>query len=933
MLYYQLALYISITLSGVFLWNWNRHVSVSFTLVYLLIPIINVGYFRVAVSESVGEAVLANGLVYLCTCFLQMSYLTYIFSFCKVKMPKILSGILFVTSSLIGGLALSTHKNHLIYDTVDITHRNGLSFITKTYGPLHKVYYILLAFYLVLDIILLAYGLKRKDVSKKHIVMLFTLYVINLASFVLSRALELDYELQPAAYILTEIVLIIMSRRLRIYAISDTAVSNIMQEGKTAFISFDLSRHYLGYSGPATDYMPELNELYIDGPLYKDNERFEEIHRWLNAVTTTGKPAEFDSERTEASFHISVSYLYIRKKPVCYQIRIEDRTDERKYIALLQKAKQSAEDVSRAKGDFLANMSHEIRTPINAILGMDEMILRESSEEQTLEYAEDIRKAGNTLLGLINDVLDFSKIEAGKMDIIPVDYQLSSVLNDLTNIIQPRANAKGLEFKVRVDPTTPDYLHGDEIRIKQIIMNILTNAVKYTKQGSVTLTVAYKRTDGGFIQLRVSVSDTGIGIKKEDIDKLYIAFERIEENRNRSIEGTGLGMSITQQLLALMDSRLEVESEYGKGSVFSFTLNQEIVKSSPIGDYERALERSLTDRKKYRESFKAPYAKVLVVDDVEMNLVVFKNLLKKTDIRIDTASSGEMAVRLAKVRRYDLIFLDHRMPNKDGIETLAEIRADKESANYDTPAVCLTANAVSGVREKYIAAGFCEYLTKPIDPNKLESLIIELLPEDLVVVEREEITEEEGQTSVFAATSESPAPAAPDRAILDIYLNSIDEMSDLIEQLYNSEDWANYTIKVHALKSTSRLVGETEIADLAEKMEHAGDSGDIDAIRENTAHLLEMYRAVKVKYGADAKEDAEEEKADLPEISEDLLEDAYAAIREAAKDRDFDALCDVLDELNTYSFPEAHRQRIAQINAAADNVDWGTLNSIFTEKV
>ena len=929
MLYYQLSLYISITLSGVFLWYWNRHISVSFTLVFLLIPIINIGYFRVAVAESVGEAILANGLVYLCTCFLQMSYLTYIFSFCKIRMPKIMSGILFIISSLIGGLSLSTHKNHMIYDTVDITQRNDLTFIAKTYGPLHKVYYMLLAFYLVLDIIILAYGLKRKDVSKKHIVLLFTLYIINLGSFIMTRGLEFDYELQPAAYILTEIVLIVMSRRLRIYAIADTAVSSIMQEGKTAFISFDLSRHFLGFSGPALDYLPELSKLYIDGPLYKDNDRFEEIHKWLNAVTTTGKTAEFDSERTESSFHISASYLYIKKKPVCYQIRIEDRTDERKYIALLQKAKQSAEDVSRAKGDFLANMSHEIRTPINAILGMDEMILRESSEEQTLEYAEDIRKAGNTLLGLINDVLDFSKIEAGKMDIIPVDYQLSSVLNDLTNIIQPRADAKGLEFKVKVDPTTPDYLHGDEIRLKQIIMNILTNAVKYTKQGSVTLSVSFTRTDGGYISLRVSVADTGIGIKKEDIDKLYIAFERIEENRNRSIEGTGLGMSITQQLLALMNSRLEVESEYGEGSVFSFTLSQEVIKNSPIGDYERSLERSLSERKKYRESFKAPYAKVLVVDDVEMNLVVFKNLLKKTDIRIDTASSGEMAVRLAKVRRYDLIFLDHRMPNKDGIETLAEIRADKDGANVETPAVCLTANAVSGVREKYIAAGFCEYLTKPIDPKKLESLIIELLPEDLVVIEQEEIADAEEEENTASA---APAPAAPDRAILDIYLNSIDEMSDLIEQLYNSEDWANYTIKVHALKSTSRLVGETDIADLAEKMEHAGDSGDIDAIRENTSHLLEMYRAVKTKYGVESKADDAEEKADLPEISEDLLEDAYAAIREAAKDRDFDALCDVLDELNTYSFPEAHRQRIAEINAAADNVDWGTLNTIFSKE-
>ncbi|MBQ9383940.1 MAG: response regulator [Ruminiclostridium sp.] len=928
MVYYQLALYAAITLSGLFLWKWNRHISVSFTLVFLLIPFINLGYFRVAVAENISEAVLANGLVYICTCFLQLSYMTYVFSFCKVKLPKILSATLFVLSSVIGAMSLATHRNHLIYDQVLLDRHDGITHIVKTYGPMHKVYYIMIGFYLVLDFIILFIGFRKKDVSKKHILMLFILFVINLAAFVINRTVYFEYEVQPVAYLLTEVVLLIMSRRLRIYAVADTAVSTLMQEGKTAFVSFDISRHYLGYSGPALEYLPELAELYIDGPLYKDNDQFTEIHKWLNAVYSTGKPAEFDTERESASLHIIASCVYSRKKPICYQIRIEDRTDERKYINLLQKAKQSAEDVSRAKGDFLANMSHEIRTPINAILGMDEMILRESSDEQTLEYAEDIRKAGNTLLGLINDVLDFSKIEAGKMDIIPVDYQLSSVLNDLSNIIQPRAGAKGLKFLMKVKPTTPDYLHGDEIRLKQIIMNILTNAVKYTKEGSVTLSVSSER-DGNFVDIRFSVADTGIGIKKEDIDKLYIAFERIEENRNRSIEGTGLGMTITQRLLALMDSRLEVESEYGKGSVFSFTLRQEIVKDTQIGDYESALERSLSSRKKYRESFKAPYAKVLVVDDVEMNLLVFKKLLKKTDIRIDTASSGEMAVRLAKVRRYDLIFLDHRMPNKDGIETLAEIRADKNNANCDTPAVCLTANAVSGVREQYIAAGFCEYITKPIDPHKLEALIIELLPKDLVILgEPEEVSEEEEKQT--ESSGEAPAAAsAPDSAILDIYLNSIDEMSDLIEKLYNEEDWANYTIKVHALKSTSRLVNETGIADLAERMEHAGDSGDIDAIRENTAKLLEMYRAVKLKYNVPEKSAEEaEEKKDLPEISEDLLEDAYAAIGEAVRDLDYDALCDVLDELNTYSFPEAHRQRIADINAAADNVDWGALKTL-----
>ena len=474
---------------------------------------------------------------------------------------------------------------------------------------------------------------------------------------------------------------------------------------------------------------------------------------------------------------------------------------------------------------------------------------------------------------------------------------------------------KGLKFIIEVDPTLPDFLHGDEIRIKQIIMNILTNAVKYTKQGSVMLTVSQEREAGAdHTDLKVRVRDTGIGIKKEDIDRLFIAFERIEEDRNRSIQGTGLGMSITQRLLKLMGSRLEVESEYSKGSTFSFTLRQGIAKDVPIGDYQTALERSVALRRQYHESFRAPDAKILVVDDTEMNIVVFRGLLKKTDIMIDSALSGDEAIRLAKKTRYDLMFLDHRMPLKDGIETLAEIRSDSSSPNALTPAVCLTANAVSGVREQYLEAGFREYLTKPIDPMKLESMIVELLPPELV----KHSSSQEETTSAEETRKE----------LLEIYLKDIDHMSGLIERLYNEEDWKDYSIKVHSLKSTSRLIGETKIAVLAEALENAGDTGDIDYIRENTQRLLSMYRAVKQKYGAAEPESTEENSAEKPTADEELISEALKEIHECADSFDYDRLCEVLDELNSYGIPEKYSRLVSGINSAAENVDWGTLKKL-----
>ncbi len=400
----------------------------------------------------------------------------------------------------------------------------------------------------------------------------------------------------------------------------------------------------------------------------------------------------------------------------------------------LSVAAQAANQANEAKSLFLSTMSHDIRTPMNAIIGMNEMILRKSSDDETLMYSESIRTAGNTLLGIINDILDFSKIEAGKMEIIDVDYNFVSLLNDLVNMVQGRAEEKGLSFELDVDRNIPGIMHGDEIRIKQVITNILSNAVKYTKEGGIVFSISGQKCEDNedYVILHVSVKDTGIGIKKEDLDRLFVAFERIEEKRNRNIEGTGLGMAIAQSFLEMMDSKLQVESEYGKGSVFSFDLKQKVVKWEPIGDFDTAFKRFLSERKKYRVQFVAPKAKILVVDDTEVNLKVFCSLLSETRMQIETADSGDACIALFKRIRYDVIFLDHMMPDKDGIETLKEMKALSDTPNKDTPVICLTANAVSGMREMYINAGFDDYLTKPIDTGRLESMLLRYLPPELV---------------------------------------------------------------------------------------------------------------------------------------------------------------------------------------------------------
>lgn len=400
----------------------------------------------------------------------------------------------------------------------------------------------------------------------------------------------------------------------------------------------------------------------------------------------------------------------------------------------LADAAEAANQANEAKSHFLSTMSHDIRTPMNAIIGMDEMILRSSQDEEILTYAENIKTAGNTLLGIIKDILDFSKIEAGKMELVPVDYNFVSLLNDLVNMVQCKAEEKGLTFELEVDKNIPRIMNGDEIRIKQVVTNILSNAVKYTKQGGITFSISSEKIEEHpeEVVLHVSIKDTGIGIKKEDLDKLFVAFERIEEKKNRNVEGTGLGMAIAQSFLNMMGSKMQVESEYGVGSEFSFDLKQRVVNWEPLGEFDTAFKRFRSERKQYRVKFTAPKARILVVDDTEINLKVFTSLLSKTKMQIETADSGDACIQLFKKNHYDLIFLDHMMPNKDGIETMKEMKTLQDTPNTDTPVICLTANAISGMREMYIEAGFHDYLTKPIDTSRLEDMILRYLPSDLI---------------------------------------------------------------------------------------------------------------------------------------------------------------------------------------------------------
>ena len=634
--------------------------------------------------------------------------------------------------------------------------------------------------------------------------------------------------------------------------------------------------------------------------------------------------------------------------------------NEIKNIQSMETQKEQAISSNVSKGRFLANMSHEIRTPINVVLGMDAMILRESNDEKIKEYALDIQTAGQTLLSLINDILDFSKIESGKMEIIPVEYDFSSVIHDISNMTLAKIGQKDLKLNINIDNNLPFKLFGDEVRIRQVLVNLMTNAVKYTNEGSVTLTVSGVKQEENII-LTFSVEDTGIGIKEEDIPKLFEEFERIEEKRNRNIEGTGLGMNITTSLLSMMGGKLNVESVYGKGSKFWFELEQPIIDAEPIGNLEERI-RMQTLEYNYDVTFVAPDAYVLVVDDNEINRKVFINLLKDTKIQIDEAESGMECLELVKSRYYDLIFLDHMMPKMDGIETLHHMKEEKDYPCKDTSVIVLTANAISGAKEMYLSEGFDEFLSKPIVPEKLEKMIQQMLPKDKVSFEK--ILDEkgygnkkgtdllnEGQSKeneiqelpfVDGVDWEYGKMHLPDLNLLlntaiDFY-KTIDIEADFLENTYNiiksnnsdNEALEQYRIKVHAMKSSAGLIGAVPLNGMAKVLEYAARDGKVDVILNMTEVFLSEWRSYKDKLRILIDESDDSEKIVPEDIT--VISAFLDMLGSAMEEMDIDVADETMKLLMQYKYDDDIQSYIEQLGVAVANLD-GELVADFIVKI
>lgn len=562
--------------------------------------------------------------------------------------------------------------------------------------------------------------------------------------------------------------------------------------------------------------------------------------------------------------------LIAQSQNTIYEKELKKNEEQRKQLEVLR---IEAEKASEAKSDFLANMSHEIRTPMNAIVGLSRVALRdEEIPETTKEHLEDILNSGNHLLNLINDILDFSKIEAGEMELSPASYQLSSLIYDVSTVIRFRMKDKPVEYVLDIDPTTPNLLHGDENRIKQVLINILGNAVKFTEKGRIILKLTWENVNNHAI-LRFEVTDTGQGIKPENIDQLFKRFRRLEMTENRKIEGTGLGLSICKQLVEMMKGEISVESVYGVGSKFTIVIPQRIVKETAVyGEGERHRSAEIEPKKEAGTAVIFPDARVLVVDDSVMNLKVAKGLLAPYEMTIDLADGAQECLRLVKENHYDLILLDHMMPEMDGVETLWCL---KEDPNFKTPVIALTANAISGVKKMYLEWGFNDYISKPINLELMEKCLRKYLfnfvvkkgdrptpvteeKKEAPVTQKEQTevekpAEAEGVQEEVCVADYVDVKAGLEYAMnneefyketIEIYLQESQEKMAEASEVLEKGDMPSYSTIVHMMKSNSRLVGATKLGDMAYELEMKSKEGDAEYCKEHQPMLVEEFSKV-----------------------------------------------------------------------------------------
>ncbi len=631
-----------------------------------------------------------------------------------------------------------------------------------------------------------------------------------------------------------------------------------------------------------------------------------------------------------------------------YIIIVTDLSERMKTVQQLEEAIREAEYANKAKSTFLANMSHEIRTPMNAIIGFSDILLKMNITQEVRNHIQDIKWSSNNLLAIINDILDISKIESGKMEVIPDNYFTASLLNDVVLIIEPQAIKKGLQFKIKTDPTIPKELYGDKVRIRGILINLLNNAVKYTKEGTVTFEVSILAKKNNKIKLSFRVEDTGIGIKEENINTLFDNFERLDQKMHYAIEGSGLGLAIVKGYVMLMGGDIKVSSQYGVGSVFTVELEQEIIDASPMEKRDIHGEDLLNDID--GSVFRIQNVRVLVVDDNPINLKVASGILRTYGLEVDTALGGKEAIDLCRQKRYKMVFMDQMMPEIDGVQAMLQIR--QENSYYapqgEGKIIVLTANAIKGTREMLIRQGFDEYLGKPLNLERLEALLCRFIPKENIVFKAADEEKEASGIIVDVQYLEKALPNVDVKLgivhcggaeedylkVLEITYKYGERQLNELRQLWEGQDYDGYRIKVHSLKSTSLNIGAREISEEAKRQEEAATNGDFEYIENNRDKLIQEYmnimnqiKEVLSYYGMIPVKDTKQA------LEGRMVIHMLRNIEKHIDEFEFTQVFDILEETKKYQIPQKYEKALLQIETLMEDLSVEEIKDILREYI
>ncbi len=883
-----------------------------------------VGYMLELESTTMEGALVATKVEYMGLPFATYFFALFVAEYCRIKVPRFIKAVFIAYNVLLIFCVLQCSWVHLYYKSISFSEDGLYPHLVIERGPLYYCQIlVIIAVFTAVFIITLNALINERDVKRrKPIVLLFSACLIPMISYVMFLTNTTGgYEPVSIGMLLAILIIVYCVKKYQIFDLEGIAHKYIIEEMEEALVVVDADYRYLSANPAAVRLWEQL------GNRPDDEEKIQEslINIFTDKESLISLQGRF--------YRKHISPIYSKKKLAGYSALVLDITESRRQMQKLEELKEEADAANQAKSAFLANISHEIRTPMNAIVGYSELILRESHDKSISRHAGDIKVASGNLLSIINSVLDISKIESGKMEIVDTQYELKELLQDVVNVVNIPILNKKLRFYIKVDESLPSVFYGDSIRIRQVLVNILNNAIKFTRTGSILMSVQGESRTGQVQRLKWKISDTGTGIREEDLEKVFGRFEQTDQYRNYGVEGTGLGLAISKSLVAAMGGRITVDSIYGRGSTFTIHLKQRVVEEVPVG---RVSLDELTQRtvKSDKIPFIAPLAQILVVDDNQINLDVTHKYLRQFKIQADMTDNGLDAINMIQDKKYHIVFMDQMMPGIDGIETVRRIRKLEKEGRKRNCIIALTANAIDGTREFMLANGFNDYISKPMDLGKLERLLRKYLPPDCIeYYEMDQAyteTEEEDKDILIPGIREEEGLAHCQNnrqqylEILEAVKKYGPSQAEEIERCMREKDYERYVIEVHGLKSNALNIGAMDLSQKAAELEQAGKEGRIEQIEEEAPGLLKDFR----KLLEDLEIFFKKEEIDT-EIEEDLngSRETISKILNAMERGDYEEAAEQLELLGIFSLEESLTKETEELKELFAKKDYDMVRS------